>query len=245
MIKTVLKRIAFYAALAVTLLHAETAVSTPTIIVSGIGVVYQTPDIAFVDFIIQTSSPSAEASRDSNGLLFTKVSKVLEKAGVSKQNIILQPLSLFSVDYQQGNLSKQELCIRKFRINIPIVSYPDTKRIYEVSDAIASTGAMLARQPVVSYQNADYADGLSYTGVTYSVGNSTALGDSARALSIKNAEEKARWSAKKQNMKIKRLTSLNVGDPAFNIVPTLSVTEEGMVGKIKCMVYTTAYYEIE
>lgn len=209
----------------------------------GTGSAYQTPDVAYIDFTVQTSSPSAISARDSNSVVFTKVTKALEKVNVPKQDIIILPLSLLSFDYQQGNFSKQELGIRRFRVAVPITSYPDSKRLFEVSDAVVAAGAAISRQPT-TYVSPDY-EGSTYSGVTYAVKNTTALEESARTLAIKNADEQARSLATKKNVKLKKIINLGTSEPAYSIVPSMAVSEEAMLGKIKCFVSVSASYEIE
>lgn len=243
MSKKAWKSAVVFAVLLATSLFAETPGSVPNISVIGTGAVYQTPDVAYIDFNVQSSSPSAITARDSNSVVFTKVVKALEKLNVPKQDLIILPLSLLSFDYQQGNFSKQELGMRRFRVKVPIASYPDAKRVFEVSDAVVAAGAVIARQPT-TYVSPDY-EGPTYTGVNFSVKNMAALEDSARSLAIKNADEQARSLAGKKNVKIKKIISLGTSDPGYSIVPALSVSEEAMIGKVKCAVTVTASYEIE
>jgi uncharacterized protein YggE len=236
---------------------AALAEEPATIEVSTTGTVYLNPDVAYLDFMVKHTAESPKAARDGNQAALGKFIQAMRKAGVKKEDIMVEPVSLLvyipqDLRYMDGLAPKlpqqQETAIRLMRVRVTGIKLPDLPRVWKLVDTAMAAGA----EPV--------RDTRGYYSVTQAIPSFIVLGLQNRQAAIDRANRDAFAQSRKQaeataalaGLKVKRLHEAKMGmvsvekvqrDPGGGLSQLIS-GNDSMLGKIKASVTLTAEYEV-
>ncbi|WP_232696892.1 SIMPL domain-containing protein [Brevibacillus daliensis] len=217
---------------------AVEANSVRNITVSGLGSMFITPDVAYLNIGVQTEAKTALESQTQNSKQFAAVEQALKAEGIPAKDIITQQYSTnpqYTYDEKEGRK-----VIGYETTNMVRVTYRDLDKVGVLLDNVAKAGA-------------NRIDGVQLSTEKQAVYEQQAL-----ELAVKNANTKADTLAKAAGVKVNKvltITESNVTNRPFMMMeslmmdnaaaksaePTASISK----GQIELEARITIQYEIE
>ncbi len=162
----------------------------PQMTASGQGVVYLTPDVAYISIGVQTSADNVSAALNDNNAQATAIANTLKEMGVDEKDI---QTSAFSVYPQQDYAPDGTPMAMKYVVNNTVyVTVRDLNSLGQMLDSVVRSGA-----------NTIY-------GINFDVENKDAAFSEARKMAIDNAKKNAVELAGAADIQLGNLISLNV-----------------------------------
>lgn len=154
-----------------------------TLTVTGVGEVEVDPDVARVQFGVESKAETAQEAQAVNNIIMAQIIEALHRLGIEDKDIRTQYFSLYP-QYNYDRESGEQFLIGYRAVNEVEVQVKDIHRLGEVIDAAINAGAN-------RIQN-----------VTYGVQNDTEYANAALEAAIQNAVEKANVMAAAAGVKI-------------------------------------------
>ncbi len=156
----------------------------------GVGVVYLTPDVAYISVGVQTSANDVTTALNDNNAQATSIANTLKELGVAEKDI---QTSAFSVYPQQDYGPDGQPAAMKYVVNNTVfITVRDLNNMGKMLDAVVRSGA-----------NTIY-------GITFDVENKDSAFSDARKMAIDNAKKNAAELAQAAGIELGDLVSLNV-----------------------------------
>lgn len=166
-----------------------------TLSVTGTGIVYLVPDLAYINIGVRSEATDVSSALASNNAQATAISDAIQKAGVDEKDLQTANFNVYSL--QQYDSTGQPSYTSYAVENTLYVTVRDLTKLSQVLDAALSAGA-----------NQIY-------GITFDLSDrSTALGQ-ARDLAIKDAEVKAQSVAATAGVTLGQVQSISVTNTSY------------------------------
>lgn len=170
-----------------------------SISLDGEASVTSAPDMAVVDFTIETNDKDFRKARENNETISANVLNAIRVINLSDQNINLKNLNVNEIhEYdhkQQKSISRGYRATRNFQVNI-------FKRNLKANETLS--------EKVAQVVNAASESGITQLGnVSYSIENTYALKNKALKQAVKNAKEKAELMVTELGAKLGKVKSIS------------------------------------
>ncbi len=157
---------------------------------SGSGVVYLTPDVAYISIGVQTSADNVSSALSDNNAQATAIANTLKELGVAEKDIQTSAFSVYP--QQQYGPDGQPLAMQYVVNNTVYVTVHDLNNMGKMLDSVVRSGA-----------NTIY-------GINFDVENKDAAFSEARKQAIDNAKQNAAELAQAAGVELGSLMTLNV-----------------------------------
>ncbi|TAN27603.1 MAG: DUF541 domain-containing protein [Actinomycetota bacterium] len=206
--------------------------SIPTVTSHGQGSALGTPDMATVDLGVQTQESTATAALDQNSSNTSGLLKALSANGVSKSDVQTSGLSLHGI---YGGPTPT------------ITGYQVTNTVTVQIHNVSSTGTIIDSAAKAA------GNSIRINQITFSVKDSSALFDQARAQAVSQAATEANAMAKAAGKHLGALCSLNDSAPSSQPLNTTNYSTAAGVpasvpiqeGSQKVKATVTAVYQLQ
>ncbi|MBO9368566.1 MAG: SIMPL domain-containing protein [Chloroflexi bacterium] len=213
---------------------AASAPSTRTLSVVGQGVVYLSPDIAYINIGVHTENPSASDAVAENNLQTQQLIEVLRKSGVEQKDIQTSNFSIF-LNYEYTPEGKRGAPFYVVE-NTVMVTVRDLSKLGALLDAAVKAGA-----------NNVY-------GIQFDISDKSEAIKKAREQAFKDAQEQAQDAARLSGVTLGAIQSISFNEsvPVPIMVggkgggPTMAAAEVPVQpGQLSVSVMANIVYEIK
>lgn len=152
------------------------------------------PDMATLNFGVETNAPTAQEAQAQNSVAMNKVIAILQASGIAKEDIQTSNFSLFPVYEYQGEKPNLKQVVSGYRCNNTV-----TVRVKDISN----TGAII--------DAATKAGATNIGGISFGLVNSKSYEDQMLAKAVQNAREKAEIMARAAGVQITGIARMSDG----------------------------------
>ncbi len=173
--------------------------------VTGQGVVYAKPDVAYVSVGVETERKTAKEAAEENAKIMDQIVKALQKLGIKVEDLETVEYSVFPVYFYP---EKEPPVVVGYKVrnmfNVKITKKTqdgklDTKFVGEVLDATTSNGANIV------------------SGITFDILDKNELKLKAISLAMEDAKKKAEAALSVVGEKIKGVQEINISDVSYPV----------------------------
>lgn len=169
--------------------HAMAA--QPALNLSAYGEVKVAPDMATINFAVQTEAPTAQAAMADNARRMQEVFVALRRAGIAERDIQTSGLNLSA---QYDYVENQPPRLRGYQASNQVtVIINDLTKVGTTADAVVSAGVN------------------QINGISFGLKDPKAAEDQARVLAVRALQDKARLYAQALGVELGAVRSLNEG----------------------------------
>lgn len=173
--------------------------------VTGQGIVYAKPDVAYVSVGVETERKTAKETAEENAKIMDQIFKALQKLGIKEEDLETVEYSVYPVYFYP---EKEPPVVVGYKVrnmfNVKITKKTqdgklDTKFVGEVLDATTSNGANIV------------------SGITFDILDKNELKLKAISLAMEDAKKKAEAALDVVGEKIKGVQEINISDVSYPV----------------------------